>query len=362
VRWPRLHWALLAGLSAGIGWGVDFRGGALVAAVLLLMLMALKARPRRWQLAATLALAAALGPFLNHQLAVADQRGTDSAVGTQRALELKLAVESTNPALAQACTDAPVGESFPTPATFVHPCGQAFIADNLDRLKDQAPFGVGLTLLLLPLVLLPGRRGRRDSLSALVVFGCAWGTMAVMGVWARLNVHHFVQFAAPLAMTVPVAGARLLALLGDRGRRLIPLVALGAVGWIGTQGPWAGKPVSEISTAAEHRMLGQMVRKVTLLVRPEDVLMDCSGFGVEAALLPRRFHPGVPHFGNSITHPRCRAWIQAPDATDGNAWLLTREEPGDTALPNSWVQATEWQDGPRHVWLWRHVDTAPARR
>jgi hypothetical protein len=362
VRWPRLHWALLAGLSAGIGWGIDFRGGALVAAVLMLMLMALMARPRRWQLPLTLALAAAFGPMLNHSLAVTDQRGTDTAVGTQRALELRLAIESGDPGLVSACTGAPTGGAFPTPATFAHPCGQAFIADNLDRLKDQAPFGVGLMLCLLPLVLLPGRRGRRDSLTALVVFGCAWGTLAVMGVWARLNVHHFVQFAAPIAMTVPVAVARLLALLGPWGRRLIPVLALGAVGWAGTQGPWAGQPVTEISSSPEHRLLGQILTKLTKLVQPEDVLLDCSGFGIEAAVLPRQFHGGVPHFGQSIAHPRCQEWIQQPEPHQGTAWLLSREEPGDTALPATWSQAAAWRDGPRHVQLWRHVDTRPGRR
>ncbi len=362
VRWPRLHWALLAGGFAGLGWGVDFRGGALVLAVVFLLLLALQARGRRAHLAAGLVLAASLGPFLNHSLAIADQRGTESAVATQRTLELRLALESGDPALAQACRDAPTDGAFPTAATFLHPCGQAFIADNLDRFRDQAPFGVGLTLWLLPLVLLPGRRGRRDSFTALWVFGCAWGTMAVMGVWARLNVHHFVQFAGPIAMTVPVAGARLMALLGARGRALIPLAALGAIAWVGTQGPWAGKPVSEISQGSEHRMVGQMVAKVSTLVAAEDVLLDCSGFGVEAALLPRRFHPGSPHFGNSLTHPRCQSWVHAPPPTTGNAWLLTREEPGDTALPRSWVQATEWRDGVRHAWLWRHVDTGTGRR
>ncbi len=357
VRWPKLYWAVTAGLFAGIGWGVDFRGGALILAVLLLMLLALKARGRRIPLAAGLMLAAGLGPLLNHNLAVADQRGTDTAVGTQRALEVRLAIESGDPALVDACSQSAPTGAFPTPATFAHPCAHAFVVDNLDRFKDQAPFGVGLTLWMLPLVLLPGRRGRRDSLTALLVFGCAWGTMAVMSVWARLNVHHFVQFAGPIAMTVPVAGARLLALMGPWGRRVLPLAAIGATLWVSTQGPWAGKPVSDISTGTEHRMLGKMVLKVRQLVKPQDVLLDCSGFGVEAALLPRRFHSGNPHFGNSLGHPRCQAWIASPEKSSGQAWLLTREEPGDTAMPKSWIQATEWRDGVRHAWLWRHVDT-----
>ena len=362
VRWPHWGWATLAGLSAGIGWGVDFRGSALVAAVLILMALALKARPKRWQIPLALALTAAIGPWLNHSLAVADQRGTDTAVGTQRALELRLAIESGDSALVSACQQTTATDAFPTPATFLDPCGQAFLVDNLDRLKEQAPFGVAFTMVFLGLALLPGRRGRRDSLTALVVFGCAWGTMAVMGVWARLNVHHFVQFAAPIAMTVPVGGAKLLATMGKHGTRMIPVAAVASVLWIGTQGPWAGKPVSDLSTAGEHRLLGQLVSKTQLLIRPEDVMLDCSGFGVEAALLPRSFHSGTPHFGNSVSHPRCQAWIAQPDATTGNAWLFTRQEPGDTALPNRWVLATEWRDGPRHVQLWRHVDTSPARR
>ncbi len=359
VRWPRLHWALLAGGFAGLGLGVDFRGGALVLAVVFLLLLALQARSKRATLAIALIIAAAIGPVLNHALTIADQRGTDTAVSTQRALEVRLAVESGDEALVRACANgsAEIG-AFPTAATFLHPCGQAFLVDNLDRFKDQAPFGVGLTLWLLPLVLLPGRRGRRDTFTALWVFGCAWGTMAVMGVWARLNVHHFVQFAAPIAMTVPVAVAKALALLGPKRRLLLPIAGLAGALWVATQGPWAGKPVAEISQGTEHRMLGLMVTKVSQLVRQEDVLLDCSGFGVEAALLPRRFHDGVPHFGNSLSHPRCKAWIHNPPPTKGNAWLLTREEPGDTALPRSWVQATEWRDGVRHAWLWRHVDTA----
>lgn len=362
VRWPRLHWALLAGLSAGIGLGVDFRGGALVVAVIMLMGLALQARQRRWQLPAILLLSMTIGPALNHSLAIAEQRGTDSAVGTQRALELRLAIQSGDPALAQACQSAPTGGAFPSLSTFVHPCGRAFIVDNLDRLKDQAPFGVGLSLWCLLLALLPGRRGRRDSLTALIVFGTAWGTMAVMGVWARLNVHHFVQFSAPIAMTVPVAGARLMGLLGKRSRAAIPLVAIGSLAWLSVHGPWAGKPVSDISRGSEHRMLGQILTKVNQLVQPIDVLLDCSGFGVEAAILPRRLHSGVPYFGNTVAQPRCQQWIASPQPTQGNAWLLTREEPGDTAMPSSWVQATEWQEGPRRVWLWRYVDTAASRR
>jgi hypothetical protein len=360
VRWPRTRWGLLAALFAGLGWGMDFRGIALVAAVAMLALSVLwtQSRQRAMFIAAVMAIGLAIGPAANSALRISDQRGTESQVQTQRELELRLAQKSGIDYLEAACANEPVTGAYPTPATFLRPCAIAFLRDNLDRFKDQAPFGVATTLWMLPLVLLPLGRGRRDSWTALVVFGSAWGTLAVMSVWARLNVHHFVQFSALIAMTVPVAGARLLANLGARGRQILPIVALAAVGWTATQGPWAGKPVSDISHGQEHRILGQMVRYVEANIVADDVLLDCSGFGVEAALLPRRFHAGPPNFSRTVGTVLCDDWIAHPPAVAGRVWILVREAPGHRGLPPPWVQEAEWRDGLRRTWIWRHVDSA----
>ncbi len=358
VRWPRAPFALLAALFAGLGWGIDFRGIALVITVAILALTVLPSvsRTRAALLGGLMIAGISIGPLANQALSISDQRATNTQVETQRSLELRLARESDIPYLAQACANEPVTGSYPTPATFLRPCAHAFIRDNLDRFKDQAPFGVAATLWLLPFVLLPMGRGRRDTWVALMVFGCAWGTMAVMAVWARLNVHHFVQFSAPIAMTVPVAGAKIFAMLGRYGRAVLPIAATGAVFWVATQGPWAGKPVSDISKGQEHRILGQMVRFVETTLESDDLLLDCSGFGVEAALLPRRFHSGPPNFSRTLGTTLCDDWIANPPSTKGAAWLLTRETPGVHRLPGPWSRVREWKDGPRRTWAWRYVD------
>jgi len=194
-----------------------------------------------------------------------------------------------------------------------------------------------------------------------VVFGTIWGTMAVMGVWARLNVHHFVQFAAPIAMTVPVAVARLLQMMGPRGRRCLPFAGLLGSIWVCFYGPWANKPVTDISSAAEYRLLHEIIGEFENRLGPEDVAMDCSGLAIEAALLPRRFHPGPPQFATSADHIRCQQWIAAPAPTTGTAWLLTRENTGLMEDAPNWEEINQWSDDPRQFWLWRHVDTSPGQ-
>jgi hypothetical protein len=181
-------------------------------------------------------------------------------------------------------------------------------------------------------------------------------------VWARLNVHHFVQFAAGIAMTVPVAVSRLVRTVGPDHRAreaLLGLLGLGGLLWVSTQGPWSGQPVTELSQAEQHRLLGEILSDVQLRLREEDTLLDCSGMGVEAALLPRRLHPGNPNFNPSITSETCQRWMRLPPNANGGAWLLTRAEAGVAPpSPLRWRKASAWVDGPRQVWLWRAVDTA----
>jgi hypothetical protein len=363
VRWPRVHWAALAGVSAGLAWGIDFRGLASVVTVVMLGAMTLPAvsRGKAIALIAATLIAISIGPVTNDALSISDQKQTQTQVQTQRELELRLARESDIPDLSRACANEPVTGAYPSPSTFLRPCAHAFLRDNLDRFKDQAPFGVGLILWMLPLVLLPLGRGRRDSAVAALVFGSVWGTLAVMGVWARLNVHHFVQFSAAIAMTVPVAGAKLLSLFGAWGRRSIPFAAVGAVAWVATQGPWTGKPVSDIARGTEHQILGQMVHFVQTTLGPDDQLLDCSGFGVEAALLPRRFHAGPPNFSRAMGTTLCDDWVANPPQIQGQVWLLNRESPQNTPMPKRWIRIQEWRDGPRRTWIWRLVDRAKSQ-
>ena len=190
--------------------------------------------------------------------------------------------------------------------------------------------------------------------------GAAWGAMFLMAVWARLNVHHFVQFAAPIAMTVPVAFARLIDVVSPKKAQTILhiLVATGSIFWVTTQGPWAGKPVSDLATAEQHQLLGWMLQGVEKNVDTNDQLLDCSGMGIEAALLPRGLNHAHPNFQPSALTSRCQDWISSPPNIAGNVWMLTREEPSFNGPPSSqWRKVEAWVDGPRKTWMWLLVDT-----
>jgi hypothetical protein len=363
LRWRQPVWIMLAGASAGLAWGIDFRGIALVCAV---AAMGVLGAEKRWGLILAIAATFAAGQLANNAVQISTTKDTSIAVQTQRELELRLAVESGDMHLVRACHDEPVDSAYPTMRTLFRPCAWAFVADNLDRAKDQAPFGVGLTLLLLPLVLIGSGRGWRGRAAPLIVFGSAYGALFLMAVWARLNVHHFVQFAAPIAMTVPVAVGRLLDAMGTRRVRAPLTIVLAALGlfWVTTQGPWAGKPVDDLATAEQHQLLGWMLDGMGANVNLDggDVLMDCTGLGVEAALLPTRTHTGHPNFQPSAMSTRCQQWIHHPPQTNGRVWIFTRQEPGFSGPPQPpWQMIQAFEDGPRRTWLWQLVDTNRAR-
>ena len=365
LRWGHPVFGAIGALSAGLALGIDFRGLAMVALMVVLILLAWS-RHRRPGIALLALALLVVGPALNQTKAVSHQKTTDTAVGTQRALEVRLALESGDMDLVRACRSEPTDEAYPSLAALSRPCAWAFVRDNLDRFKDQAPFGVGLTLLALPLVLLGDGRGWRASLSGLLVFGAGWGALFLMAVWARLNVHHFVQFAVPIAMVVPVALSRTIRTLTFRRAQgtVQALTMLGASAWLWAAGPWAGKPVDDLAQAETHQLLGWMLSGVDMHVDLDggDQLLDCSGLGVEAALLPKRLNRGLPNFQTSATAERCTQWIHSPPEIAGRQWLITRQEPDFAGPPvPPWMMVESWVDGPRRTWLWMRVDSRGGR-
>ena len=368
VRWRHPIWILLGGLAAGLAWGVDFRGISLVCAVLVLGLVGMERRRagRPWGLLLLVLSTAAAGPLVNQAIQISETKETAYSVQTQRELELRLAVESGQIDLVRACRNEVADSAYPTLQTLVSPCAWAFVADNMDRAKDQAPFGVGLTLLLLPLVGLG--RSWRECFVGLAVFGAAYGSLFLMAVWARLNVHHFVQFAAPIAMTVPVAIARLVDVVPriPTQARSLGHLALGIVGlyWVTTQGPWAGKAIDDLAKSEQHRLLGWMLDGMGANIDLDggDVVMDCTGLGIEAALLPKRTHSGHPNFQPSAQSSRCQSWLYDPPRVSGRVFVFTRQEAQFNGPPQPpWQVIQAWEDGPRRTWLWQMVDTPSAR-
>ena len=363
MRWKTPVWGVGAAAFAGLAFGIDFRGISLLVAV---AAFAVAATERRLWMIALIATIGAAGPVANQMVGISQQKETATAVGTQRALEVRLALESGDPALVQACQNEPTTEAYPSIAALMRPCAWAFVRDNLDRFKDQAPFGVAATLWALPLCVLGGRGRRRASVQSLLVFGAGFGAMFLMAVWARLNVHHFVQFAGPIAMVVPVAIARIVdSMRWSRMRAVVmAVVGLASSAWVWTFNPWAGKPVDDLATAEQHQLLGWLLDGVDLHVDEAngDQLLDCTGLGVEAALLPRLLHDGHPNFQPSATSSRCQQWISSPSQASGRVFLMTREEPDFSGPPRPpWVVVQGWQDGPRKVWLWMLVDSGARR-
>ncbi len=365
LRWGHPLFGAVGALSAGLALGVDFRGLAMVTFMVVLTLFVWH-RHRRPGVAALAIALLVVGPALNQAKAVSHQKGTDTAVQTQRALEVKLAIESGDMDLVRACQSEPTDEAYPSLTALTRPCAWAFVRDNLDRFKDQAPFGVGLTLIALPLILLGDGRGWRASLNSLLVFGAGWGALFLMAIWARLNVHHFVQFAVPIAMVVPVAASRCLQSLSFARTQPLAQLLMAIVGtvWVWTAGPWAGKPVDDLATAEQNQLLGWMLAGVDMHIdlASGDQLLDCSGLGVEAALLPKRLNAGLPNFQTSATAERCTQWMQSSNNVTGRQWLITREEPGFSGPPAPpWIVVESWVDGPRRTWLWMRVDSRGGR-
>ena len=138
-------------------------------------------------------------------------------------------------------------------------------------------------------------------------------------------------------MVVPVALSRTIRTLGF-SRAQAPaqvITTLLAATWLWTSGPWAGKPVDDLATAEQNQLLGWMLNGVDMHVdlAGGDQLLDCSGLGVEAALLPERLNSGLPNFQTSATAQRCTEWIHSPPEITGRQWLITRQEPDFAGPP-----------------------------
>ena len=127
LRWKTPIAGVVAAAFAGLAFGIDFRGIALVVAVAAFVLLN---RERRKGAIALIALMCAVGPLANQSSSIGHQKETATAVGTQRALELQLALESGDVDLVRACQNEPTTGAYPTPATLMRPCAWAFIKDN----------------------------------------------------------------------------------------------------------------------------------------------------------------------------------------------------------------------------------------
>ena len=317
LRWGHPVFGAIGALSAGLALGIDFRGLAMVALMVVALILLAWSRHRRPGIALLALALLVVGPALNQTKAVSHQKTTDTA--TQRALEVRLALESGDIDLVRACRSELTDEVLGFPSLR---CAQQTVRVGLrsrqpGSLQGPSPFGVGLTLLSRSRSSCSATVGGwRASLSSLLVFGAGWGALFLMVVWARLNVHHFVQFAVPIAMVVPVALSRTIRTLTFRRAQgtVQALTMLGASAWLWAAGPWAGKPVDDLAQAETHQLLGWMLSGVDMHVDLDggDQLLDCSGPRRGRAPAWARLNRACLNFQTSATAERCTQWIHSP--------------------------------------------------
>lgn len=348
--------ALGAGLFAGLGWATDERGLAMVPVALAFVLLGLRSR---WGLLRVLLFAAglAVGPAIN-----ATQPKNPYALGWEEKMETQAQVVhrwiilSGSAPLIQACEGADLRPSLRAIAT---ECGQAQLEHNTRKtLPRHLPFGL-LTLLGLPLCLLPGRGGARASLAGGVLVATCVGSWAFMGSMTLIPERYALQLVLPWVLVVPVGLARLAQHLPRRG--LAPLLLLPAAAWaVGTDASDRYLRTAVGLDTNYHLLLGAADRLRREL--PSDAtLLDCSQWYVDLALLPRELHDrSWPTSGDNtptIEHAlACERWIQEGGdlmAVDGSStWFhrasRTRKPPSVLVREAGWER---WLvEGDFEVW------------
>ncbi len=370
-RWPRAHWVFLAGLSGGAAAAIDVRGEAvLLCVVLLVMLSALW--DRQWRVMGIngliLIMGAALVPAHASWLDTAfevPEIEFEEQVRVQRRGVLGQIQGGTfqDPVLENSCVGIEAGEM--DLKGLRAPCAGALRTNALRRLEAGGTTPPGGVLALVVLALLPvgsGRRERARSFGAAgIVFGLPLVALWVGMGWVTYFPRYVLPFAAVIAMLVPVALYRVLAVWG-RGTRLVgPAGALCALACAVLAWPGLPQPLAAAKTegAGADRAAGHFAGWVSTHLGEGDFMVDCAGLAVDSLLLPQqidylRFPPG---------DVACTAHIRNPMTRRGTTYLVTmhRDLPEhlveDAHSPQAiagygWVPVQT--DAPTGYRLWRH--------
>jgi hypothetical protein len=354
---------LLAGLASGLAWGFDERGLAFAPACVLLLLIGLRREPRWWLRLLALplfALGLSTGPALN--AAVAPDRSmmpVEERQARQRSVAQRWIDHSGDARLQQAC--AAHGDLLLQPGILETPCASATLAHNLGRqLPGQLPFGLGLTLLTLPLVLLPDRRGWRGTVAAAGGLGLALAAMAALGTLTVLPERYLIQLAVPLGVLAPVGLAKGCRLAPERiGRWLVPLALLGVALLVWVLDLGDRHRSSELRRNGHYAAWLEAGELARARLRPGDLFQDCSQHYVDLQLQPsdhldaeRGFMSGAPGL-DPDTSALCRLWIRQPPLGPGSSWLGVRDDEvfGDLADAHAgWVLVDS--SGQFQLWRW----------
>ncbi|MFH1468012.1 MAG: hypothetical protein ABIO70_26735 [Pseudomonadota bacterium] len=394
-RWPRWPLALGAGLFAAAAWSADLKGSLAIPLAALLVLLGVPRAPTwRLRIALVLALAVGLaGPLALHRtlarhldlhpLPLAEQVRSQRHQNIDQLDNAQLFSEAVRRECAGAPDDLSAG-------ALVGPCGRALLAQNLDFLGVHRAIPSVPSAFLLPFCLLPaawaGRRGRLVSSTAAIAALAAPLLAGLVGMmWISHGVRYVLHLAVPFAALVPVAGARLAELPGQRWPRFarwgVPAGALLAAAWIlviwprpdlarvtRMQGPNAPEDVPWSPDQPDPR--GRLAAWLTARLGPDDTLVDCAAASLDILVLPRSLATIQPLPHENV---RCSALIKSPPVSGGAVWILLRHLPDDQGrrfvlppnLPASygWEEVwsipsrpyrTPWPECCDELRLWRH--------
>ena len=358
ARWPKLPWAVLGGLGMGLAWAVDGRTITMLPGAILLAAMAIAVVPSRVRqvvLLGVFGLGIAVGPLLQDGLRVVPREDTAQVAEILRGIELSKLRNSPNQTLRQACLNEP--SSVISPTGLLQPCAGALQTDNLVRVHEGLPWGLGATMWLLLCSLLPGNGGRRQSTMAVLALIPSVAMTWVMSRWIIVTPRYMMQVAAPAAVIAPLAAVQFWQTVTKSGGlgRFASLGALVAGVWLYRGGPVHPNP-GALEDSSTYQMMAPLVQKIATDVGEGDTLLDCSESHVEVSLLPRVTHaPPNNHEGHEWA--RCQAWLSNPEGEgDGYIILGSRTQiPGlnGLSLPPPWVQVLRRDGQGQTIRLWK---------
>jgi hypothetical protein len=358
ARWPKWYWACFGGAFIGLAWAVDGRTITLLPGMILLALMgvmAVRGTMRRASYFGLFACGVAIGPISSDVLRVVPRESTAQVAEVLRGIELSKLRNSPNPALRAACATEP--SEVINLAGLVRPCSAVLAQDNASRVDEGLPFGLLLTLFMLPLALLPAGQGRRQTTVAVLALIPFVGMTVVMSRWLVVTPRYMMQIAAPAAVIVPLAVVNLMGIFsrkrGFSGWGNIGLIALAA--WLFRGGP-AHPALQPLEASSTYEMMAPVLKFVQSHSTEGTVFLDCSESHVEAALLPHFSH-GLPQNIEGHDWPRCARWLVDPEGAQ-DAFILVGDRtqiPGQSglSLPPPWQEVLRSVGQGQSVRIWK---------
>lgn len=317
ARWNSRVLSGLAGLGAGLAWATDPRGLIAIAAALPLIILTRSARCVVVFLLALLSM-----PIVRRFFAWPShlEKGTETMLSIQREVVERWVAHSRVSPLQDACE----GVEVLTAAAVFGACGMEMLQLNLARLLPFSPLGGMLTAAGLLLLLLPGHQ----RWLRLVAAGSGLVGLGAVAVLTPMVDRYLLQFVVPVTA---LAAAGLL----HWTHRWLPISAAGAL-CLGAF-VWQADPAErDLPTALQRHHEKQLyaiaAEVVAARVTEDDVLLDCSGYQVAMAMLPRIPHDVVPYLSRPL--PRqvngafCLSWIRSRPRRDGLSYIAIHAERG----------------------------------